>query len=93
MIDQRLLKIDVQSFCDAYSYEQAVEYDKKIERALEYTVADNNTEYNTLFLQEIYQCFQAMRADQMVVCHGKGCQACDYYEKSMTIISQFRSAI
>lgn len=92
MIDQELLRIDVESFCAAYSYKEAMTYDKKFERALALSVADNSREYNTTFLHEIYKCFKAMHANQMISCHGKGCRACDYYQSSISTISQFQTA-
>ncbi|MEJ1238603.1 hypothetical protein WBG78_10760 [Chryseolinea sp. T2] len=91
MIDQDLLRIDVQSFCEAYSFKEAVAYDKKIERALTYSFADNSREYNLLFFKEIYKGFKAKLANQLLVCHGKGCSACDYYKNCISIIYQFQA--
>lgn len=92
MIDLDFLQIDVQSFCDSYSYNHAMASDKKIERALEYNIAENSKDYNAIFLNEIDKCFKEMLANQKRACHGKGCSACDYYEQSITTINQFKAA-
>jgi hypothetical protein len=90
MIDQELLKMDVRSFCDYYSFRKVVEYNT-IEHALKYNLSENSSDYNELFLQEVYKCFTAKLNDQLLTCHGKGCKACDYYVKAISVIRQVQA--